>query len=315
MYHYLYKITNDFDECYYYGIHSTENLEDSYMGSGTRLWNAYRKHGLWHFTKEILEYFETRELALKREAEIVNEDLIKDPLCYNIVLGGGNSAPTGTVVVQIIGTEEFILIPKDEYHANKHLYITASTGKISCILKETGEKVIVTQQEFYNNRNKYQIFSEGLVSVKDKDNNYFHVSKDDPRYLSGELVFNWTGAKHSKETLEKMKTTHALNKHQQGSKNSHFNHCWITKDGQSLSIHKDELENYIRLGWKLGRVITNTEKMKAANQNKIWIHKDNETKLIYKSNAKYYKDLGWEYGRNTPKRIRKRDNLEFWNNL
>ena len=128
-------------------------------------------------------------MALKREAEIVTEDLIRDPLCYNIVLGGGNAVSTGTVPVQIIGTKEFILIPKDEYHANKHLYKTASTGKIACILKETGEKIVISQQEYHNNRDKYQSFSEGLISVKDKYNNHFFVSKDDPRYLSGELVF------------------------------------------------------------------------------------------------------------------------------
>lgn len=315
MYHYLYKITNDFDECYYYGIHSTENLEDSYMGSGTRLWNAYRKHGLWHFTKEILEYFETRELALKREAEIVNEDLIKDPLCYNIVLGGGNSITTGMVVVQEIGTEEFIVITKEEYYSNKHLYNAVLTGKIACILKETGEKIIISQEEYHNNRDKYQSFSEGLISVKDKDNNHFSVSKDDPRYLSGELVFLWTGAKHSKETLDKMKITHALNKHQQGSKNSQYNTCWIMKDSENKKIKKDELEYWLVQGWIKGRKLKNTENMKKVHKNKIWIHKNNEKKMICKSEAKYYKDLGWECGRNTPKRVRKTTNLEFWNNL
>ena len=38
--------------------------------------------------------------------EIVNEDLIKNPKCYNIILGGGNSAPTGCVTVRFRNGDE-----------------------------------------------------------------------------------------------------------------------------------------------------------------------------------------------------------------
>jgi hypothetical protein len=46
---------------------------------------------------------------------------------------------------------------------------------------------------------------KGLVVVKDKDGNICRVSVDDPRYISGELVYYRTGLKHKKETLQKMK--------------------------------------------------------------------------------------------------------------
>jgi hypothetical protein len=39
------------------------------------------------------------------------------------------------------------------------------------------------------------MWSEGLVTVKDKNNNYYHVSVNDPRYISGELTFLWTNKK------------------------------------------------------------------------------------------------------------------------
>ena len=42
-YYYFYKITNLINDHYYYGIHSTNDLDDNYMGSGTRLWKAYEK--------------------------------------------------------------------------------------------------------------------------------------------------------------------------------------------------------------------------------------------------------------------------------
>jgi hypothetical protein len=53
-----------------------------------------------------------------------------------------------------------------------------------------------------------QLMSEqrrGMVVVKDNTGNMFRVNVDDPRYLSGELVFYRTGLKHKRDTIEKMK--------------------------------------------------------------------------------------------------------------
>jgi hypothetical protein len=87
--HYLYKTTCLITNRYYIGIHSTNNLDDGYMGSGKRLRYSIRKHGVENHVKEILEFFETREDLTKREIEIVNSDLIKEVNCMNLVLGGG----------------------------------------------------------------------------------------------------------------------------------------------------------------------------------------------------------------------------------
>lgn len=74
---------------YYIGIHSTNNLYDGYMGSGKRLRYSMRKHGVDNHVKEILKYFATRELLVEEEIKIVTFDLIKEPNCMNLVLGGG----------------------------------------------------------------------------------------------------------------------------------------------------------------------------------------------------------------------------------
>ena len=88
MYYYFYKITNNINGKYYYGVHHTENINDGYMGSGVLLWRAYNKYGQSNFTKEIIRYFDNADDMFKYEAEIVNEDLVKDVNCYNIALGG-----------------------------------------------------------------------------------------------------------------------------------------------------------------------------------------------------------------------------------
>lgn len=88
-YHYLYRTTNLITKEFYIGVHSTYNLEDGYLGSGTKLWRRIQKYGRENFEKEILEFFENAELKFLKEKEIVNEQFLQDPLCMNLQLGGG----------------------------------------------------------------------------------------------------------------------------------------------------------------------------------------------------------------------------------
>lgn len=86
--HFIYKTTNIVNESFYIGMHSTDNLDDGYVGSGKRLWYSINKYGKENFKVEILEFFPDRLTLRNREREIVNSDLILDKLCLNIVLGG-----------------------------------------------------------------------------------------------------------------------------------------------------------------------------------------------------------------------------------
>jgi len=69
-------------------MHSTDNLDDGYMGSGKRLWHSFNYHGKDNHSVEILEYYDTRKGLREREAELVNEDLLKEDLCMNLKTGG-----------------------------------------------------------------------------------------------------------------------------------------------------------------------------------------------------------------------------------
>jgi hypothetical protein len=87
-YHFIYKTTNLKNGKFYIGMHSTSNLDDGYLGSGDRLRRSLRKHSKENFKLEILEFFECREALVKREKELVNEDILKDPMCMNLKPGG-----------------------------------------------------------------------------------------------------------------------------------------------------------------------------------------------------------------------------------
>lgn len=91
MKHYTYKITNNLNGKYYLGrrTNKDEILEqDTYFGSGKRLKLAIKKYGIENFTKEILERFETYEELIEAEKRLITEEIIADPNCYNMALGG-----------------------------------------------------------------------------------------------------------------------------------------------------------------------------------------------------------------------------------
>jgi group I intron endonuclease len=87
-YHYIYKTTNLKNGKFYVGMHSTYNLNDSYLGSGTVLRRSIRRNGIENFKIEYLEFFDNRVDLANREKELVNEDLLKDPMCINLRSGG-----------------------------------------------------------------------------------------------------------------------------------------------------------------------------------------------------------------------------------
>lgn len=87
-YHFLYKTTNLINNKYYYGVHSTKNLRDGYLGSGKYLKRSINKYGSENFSIEFIEFFDNREQLLEKEKEIVNEKILLDENCMNLRVGG-----------------------------------------------------------------------------------------------------------------------------------------------------------------------------------------------------------------------------------
>lgn len=89
-YNYLYVVTNNLNNDFYIGRHSTNNLEDNYFGSGKRLKNSVRKHNKINFSMRILHFTDSFKELVSLEKFIVNKDLIKYENCMNIIEGGLN---------------------------------------------------------------------------------------------------------------------------------------------------------------------------------------------------------------------------------
>ena len=226
MYHYFYKITNNINGKFYYGIHNTSNLNDNYMGSDIAIKKAEEKYGIDNFSKDILQYFDTSDDAFRYEHDFITESVIQDPSCYNMKIGGSGW---------------------------QNQYI-----KKNKIVVFDGEKNIQIDKEIYQkNKDKYTPLNVGTVLVKDKENNIFRVSVTDERYLSGELISANKGYKLTEE--HKKKLSIALKEYAKHTniKKDIKKKCWVYKLENNEVINKliylDVLSNYINDGWIKGR--------------------------------------------------------------
>lgn len=87
-YHFIYKTINLLNSRYYIGMHSTNDLEDGYLGSGTYLKRSLNKHGEENHKLEILEFCKTKDELKSREKELINLNEIAKKECMNLKVGG-----------------------------------------------------------------------------------------------------------------------------------------------------------------------------------------------------------------------------------
>lgn len=305
-YHYLYKITNQITGQYYYGAHSTDDLNDGYFGSGSNLKTNIIEYGRENFIKENLEFFNTRRELMKEEKRIVNYEKLKDPLCLNVIIGGGELK--GSVGKKCVVDDDgnYIMVDKDIND-----YKGFMTGRI-CINKDGKMKYIKYHELDYYRSNGwekgtiYDSPGKGKIWVCNDEKNL----QINPNELDNYINNGW----------------------KLGMKNSGKN-MWVNKNGKSIVVNKIELNNYINEGWSIGfgkatvnnRIcVVKNNNIKYINSNElddyinngwksrswgdiIWINKSNKNKRVKKSDLQTYINNGWVVGRYhaTPPKARK----------
>ena len=303
-YCYFYRTTNLINNKYYFGVHKTSNLNDGYLGSGLRLQYAIKKYGYDNFKNEILKFFDTYQEALDYEMEIVNEQLLLDPMCYNLACGGGRLTEGPHLRHKESGE---IHHPKnyEEYKKmyDSGLYDSLMKGRI--VVKDKNGKifsVLATDERYLNGELLYHTL--GTVVVKDKNNNFFRVDCNDPRYLSGELTCTWKGRHCSEDTKKKIKLKLLSQNHQKGETNSQYGTMFIhnLELAKNKRIKKEDLNIWINLGWIKGAKFTTRNNRKQENHPRwgtCWIYNDIEQRSIQvkKEELQRWIDTGWKKGR------------------
>ena len=88
-YNYVYKITNLLNNKIYIGKHSTDDINDGYMGSGTLLKRSLKKYGIENFKKEYLAFCDTEDkLNFFERFYIKKYNSNNSNIGYNLTYGG-----------------------------------------------------------------------------------------------------------------------------------------------------------------------------------------------------------------------------------
>lgn len=224
-YHYIYKTTCTITGKYYIGMHSTDNLEDGYVGSGKRLWYSINKHGKENHVCEILEHYFTREWLREREAELVCEERLTDPLCMNLKVGGEGG---------------FDHVNKDGRNNSTKTKEVLARGAKSTWSRLQNNEILLAEHKSRSAQNMRDLHAAGKLNV----------------FISGsEAQKKASIASRTDEANAKRKATMAERNHQVGAANNQYGTCWIYKDSEkkSMKISKDKLSLFLIDGWIKGR--------------------------------------------------------------
>lgn len=193
--HTVYKVTNKLNGKFYIGAHSQKDNEDlyAYMGSGKLIIKVIRKYGKENFIKEILFSFDTPEEMFLKEAELITEDLINSDNCYNLTFGGDG----GFNIVSYNVQKEKVF--RRNIKTNKWQWLNKDSITDEWV-QPTKDKVVVKWADGRNNNyfscdvkdplfldGTYIPHNIGTFTAKDVHGNFIKISKDDERFLSGEL--------------------------------------------------------------------------------------------------------------------------------
>ena len=282
-YFYFYKITNNINGKFYFGVHSTDDLNDGYMGSGVAIQRAIKKYGIENFTKEYVKFFEDEESMYDFEKQYITRDLVENKNCYNLTTGGTGGGKIGVVVTKDKSGNIFVVDVNDPRYISGEL--VHNTKGYTVVLDENGKPMQISLSD--PNYHKYKHINAGKAVVKDKNGKTFRVSKNDPRLLSGEFVGITSGELTIKDKDgNKIKVQKGDPRFKTGEICGHRKNMVTVKDkqGNIFSILKTD-PRYI------------SKEVVPLYSNYIWIVKDLKTKHIPPDQLEHYLSNGWRKGR------------------
>lgn len=87
-FNFIYKITNTITGKIYIGKHSTDNLDDGYLGSGIYIRRSIKKYGTDKFIKEVIEFIDYEVMNEREIFWIKSMDSTNTNIGYNLLPGG-----------------------------------------------------------------------------------------------------------------------------------------------------------------------------------------------------------------------------------
>ncbi len=176
---YNYITTNLINGKQYVGMHSTNNVDDGYLGTGKLILKAIKKYGKDNFKREIICKCETIDKAYDNEEKFIKQHNTLQPNGYNISPKGG-------------------------------------LGYKGCHSEETKEKMRGPRKPFSEETKKRMSkFHIGLKESLETRNKKRMFGKRNPRFGKVGL---FKGKRHTEETKQINRIKHLGNKHTEETK-------------------------------------------------------------------------------------------------
>ncbi len=195
-------------------MHITSNLNDGYLGSGKHLQYSIKKYGKENFKREILIYTETRELLIELEKLIVNEQLIKDMLCMNIMTGGHGG---------------FGHLTDDQK--------SELSKKANLALKFKLQNDLDFSKKYYENRKLARLSG---------DKHHWHINPNHSGWFAGKC--------HTEESKRKIGEANSTKQKGELNSQFGKKWIYNINLKQNKRVKKEQLEEYLNTGWNIGLI-------------------------------------------------------------
>lgn len=177
-YRFIYIQININNGEYYIGKVNRKKLNDikRYQGSGLKFVNKYKKH-----KEEFVRYFiascNTAKQTEEVEASIVDEELLKDEKCLNLVAGGGGTSEHINHEEKSRKTREYMLAHPEAFQSmiqeSRRLYCIGDSN----YLRKRAESIKKTMSD-----DKYRkMMSERIIRWKEEHPEEYRVSREKNR--------------------------------------------------------------------------------------------------------------------------------------
>lgn len=246
-FHIIYQITNCKNNKIYIGAHSTDNINDGYLGSGKLISRAIKRHGPDNFDKEILFIFENPEEMFSKEKEIVNEEFVSRSDVYNIVTGGFGGFNKGSKNLKHITNNDTGEV------------IAVHRGKLGQYLNDGWS---LGGHAPYNKEKKYVYKDDLRITINEEDidlylNNGWNLGYKESPTKEKIWIYNPDAEKYS--LCHKNELEHFLNNGWIKKKWAPAS-CWINNGHTNKRVSNENFEKFILNGWNKGRISSRSMK-------------------------------------------------------
>lgn len=259
----VYQTVNTVNGHFYIGKTTRYRHLSGYKGSGSRIKEAFAKYGKENFICYPLYEFDTEAEAFAKEKELVTEELVANPNCYNMQVGGDGTTAGAKFLIK--GDHKVRVLPGEiqkyldaGYVPWKRPHSEETKKKMS----ESHKGMPGTMKGRHHSEESKKKISEAGKGRKHTEewkqmmHDRFVGKPRDPELMKRIAATKKAkGIKMSEEARQKMSEAHkgkpAWNR---GKKATTQNLYWVNDKQINRRVSEEERDRLISEGWSSGKI-------------------------------------------------------------